>query len=205
MLSKTVRRLSRICLITGSENVEASVINALEAGIRCIQYREKNKTKREIFHHALKLRELTRCFDACFIVNDYADIALAVDSDGVHLGQEDLPLAEARKIMGSRIIGVSTHNLSEALDAEKGGADYIGFGSIFPTDTKSDAIIKGLEALIMIRNSVRIPVFAVGGINADNVKSVFDTGCDGVAVSSGILKGNIRDNVKRFLSIIGGG
>ncbi|MCL6572520.1 MAG: thiamine phosphate synthase, partial [Bacillus sp. (in: Bacteria)] len=101
----------------------------------------------------------------------------------VHLGQEDLPLKEARKIMGNKIIGISTHNLQEAIEAEKGGADYIGFGSIFPTTTKDDAVVQGLDALKRVKDSVNIPVIAIGGINTDNVKSVLDAGCDGVAVS----------------------
>jgi thiamine-phosphate pyrophosphorylase len=197
-----VKRLSRICFITGSENIESAVPLILEAGIRWVQYREKNKTRREMFFDALKLREITRSFGACFIVNDYADIALAVDADGVHLGQDDLPIKEARRIMGSRIIGISTRNVQEAVEAERDGADYIGFGSIFLTTTKEDTVLQGLDALRRIRQSVKIPVVAIGGINTDNVKAVFDAGCDGVAVSSGLLRGDIKENARRFLSII---
>ncbi len=201
-MSKAVKRLSRICFITGSENIESAVPLILEAGIRWVQYREKNKTRREMFFDALKLREITRSFGACFIVNDYADIALAVDADGVHLGQDDLPIKEARRIMGSRIIGISTRNVQEAVEAERDGADYIGFGSIFLTTTKEDTVLQGLDALRRIRQSVKIPVVAIGGINTDNVKAVFDAGCDGVAVSSGLLRGDIKENARRFLSII---
>ncbi len=197
-----MKRLSRICFITGSENIESAVPLILEAGIRWVQYREKNKTKREMFFDALKLREITRSFGACFIVNDYADIALAVDADGVHLGQDDLPIKEARRIMGSRIIGISTRNVQEAVEAERDGADYIGFGSIFLTTTKEDTVLQGLDALRRIRQSVKIPVVAIGGINTDNVKAVFDAGCDGVAVSSWLLRGDIKENARRFLSII---
>ncbi len=195
-------RLSRICFISDSGSIEHAVPALLKAGIRWIQYREKNRTRREMFHDALRLREITRRFDACFIVNDYADIALAVDADGVHLGQDDLPVKEARKIMGGRIIGVSTHNVQEAIDAEKEGADYIGFGSIFPTATKKDAVLQGLDALRNAKHSVKIPVIAIGGINADNVKSVFETGCYGVAASSGLLKGDLKENAEKFLSVI---
>jgi thiamine-phosphate pyrophosphorylase len=191
--------IPRICFITDSRNIENAVSAILEAGIRWVQYREKNKTKKEIFFYALKLREITWHFNACFIVNDYADIALAVDADGVHLGQEDLPLKEARRIMGNKIIGISTHNLQEAIEAERGGADYIGFGSIFPTTTKDDASVQGLDALRKAKDSVKIPVIAIGGINTDNVKSVFDAGCDGVAVSSGLLKGDIKEDARKFL------
>ncbi|MCL4537164.1 MAG: thiamine phosphate synthase [Nitrospirae bacterium] len=197
-----MKRLSRICFITGSENIESAVPLILEAGIRWVQYREKNKTRREMFFDALKLREITRNFGVCFIVNDYADIALAVDADGVHLGQDDLPIKEARRIMGSRIIGISTRNVQEAVEAERDGADYIGFGSIFLTTTKEDTVLQGLDALRRIRQSVKIPVVAIGGINTDNVKAVFDAGCDGVAVSSGLLRGDIKENARRFLSII---
>ncbi|MBI3592335.1 MAG: thiamine phosphate synthase [Nitrospirae bacterium] len=201
-----MRSLSPICFITGladtDTDIGGTVSALLETGVRFIQYREKSKTKREIFFEALKLREITRRFGACFIVNDYADIALAVDADGVHLGQEDLPLREAKKIMGSRIVGISTHNMNEAGEAEKGGADYIGFGPIFHTATKDAGEPKGVDALRMIKDALKIPVIAIGGIKGDNVRSVFDAGCDGVAVSSGLLRGDIRENARKFLSII---
>lgn len=198
-------KLDRICFITvfnTDANIYNTVTSLLEEGIRWIQYREKNKTRREMFYDALKLREITRRFDAFFTVNDYVDIALAVDADGVHLGQQDLPIKEARKILGSRIIGISTHNLKEAVDAEKQGADYIGFGSIFHTATKDDVIIQGLDPLREIKKSVKIDVIAIGGITVDNVMSVFDAGCDSVAVSSGILIGDVKENARKFLSVI---
>ncbi len=201
-LNLRMRRLSKVCFITPAVgNIEEAVLKVLESGIRWIQYREKFKNRRERFSDALKLREITRRFGACFIVNDNVDIALAVDADGVHLGQDDLPLKEARKIMGKRIIGISTHNLDEALKAEAGGADYIGFGSIFPTTTKDDAVVQGIEALTNIKEAVKIPVIALGGITADNAKAVFDAKCDGIAVSSGLLSGNVKKNVIKFLSI----
>lgn len=199
-------RTKRICFITDSSNIANNIGNIvstlLESGIRWVQYRGKNRTRREMFSEALKFREITRYFNACFIVNDYADIALAVDADGVHLGQEDLPVKEARKIMGSRIIGISTHNINEAVEAEKGGADYIGFGSIFSTTMKENAVVQGLDALRKIKQSVKIPVIAIGGINSGNVRSVFDAGCDGVAVSTGLLEGDIKENARKILSII---
>lgn len=139
-------------------------------------------------------------YKACLIINDYADIALAVDADGVHLGQDDMPLLEARRLMGKRIIGISTHSVQEALEAEQGGADYIGFGSIFPTATKEVGTPKGIEGLRAVKNAAAIPVIAVGGIRPDNVLSVFETGCDGVAVSSGLLEGDIKWNVQQFLA-----
>jgi thiamine-phosphate pyrophosphorylase len=191
----------RICFITDGRDEEA-VLTILKSGINWIQYREKNKTKKEIFDKAAALRKIVKDFNACFIVNDYADIALAVDADGVHLGQDDLPVKEARKIMGSRIIGVSTHNIREALDAEKQGADYIGFGSIFHTATKEDIVVRGLDALRAVTGSVKMPVIAIGGIKPDNAKEVFNAGCYGIAVSSGLLKGDIKGNAEKFLSVI---
>ncbi len=205
-MSETRRRFSPICFITGTprnSTLEQAVSTLLEAGITWIQYREKNKTKRELLSEALKLREITRRYGACLIVNDHADIALAADADGVHLGQDDLPLADARKIMGKRIIGISTHALQEAADAEKGGADYIGFGPVFHTTTKDAGTPKGLAALQQIKSSVGIPVIAIGGVKAETLEHVFHSGCEGVAVSSGILHGDIRENAKRFLSVAG--
>ena len=172
----------------------------LKSGIRWVQYREKGKTRRELFFEAVRLREITRTFNARLIINDYADIALAVDADGVHLGQDDMPLKEARSIMGNRIIGISTHSVDQALEAEKGGADYIGFGSIFPTVTKDVGTPKGVDVLRAVKSVVAIPVIAIGGIKPDNVLSVFETGCAGIAVSSGMLDGDIKKNAERFLA-----
>lgn len=193
------KKISSICFIVDSDNINYVPL-ALRLGIKWIQYREKKLTKKEIFLKALELREITNRFGACLVINDYADIALTVDADGVHLGQKDLPLKEAKKIMGDRIIGISTRNLYEAIDAQNGGADYIGFGSIFPTDTKSDIIVQGLDHLKEIVNCVKIPVIAIGGITVDNVRAVFETGCFGVATSSGLLKGDIESNISKFLS-----
>lgn len=193
----------RICAITGFDDrvprFEHAVSVLLESGIRWVQYRDKTGTRKEIFFRALLLRELTGRYGACLIVNDYVDIALAVDADGVHLGQDDLPLEEARRIMGDRIIGISTHNLREAAEAEKAGADYIGFGPVFDTATKDAGLPVGTDALREIKRAVGIPVIAIGGIRAENLGSVLDTGCDGVAVSSGLMKGDIKDNVRKFL------
>lgn len=200
-----MKGIGRLCFITDARAgrpLGTVVRTLLESGVRWVQYREKGRTKRDRYGEALELRELTRCFGACFIVNDDADLALAVDADGVHLGQDDLPLAEARKIMGDRIIGISTHSLREAVEAERGGADYIGFGSIFSTTTKEVGAPQGIEALREIRAAVEIPVIAIGGINAGNADSVFAAGCDGVAVSSGLFCGDLEENAKRLLGAV---
>ncbi len=199
-LSRTRHCLRGVCFITRADALEHVLPALLAAGIRWVQYREKEKTKRDVYLEAVALRELTQKSGACLIINDYADIALAVEADGVHLGQDDLPLEEARKIMGRKIIGVSTHSLAEAVDAEKIGADYIGFGPIFETVTKEAGEPKGLGPLREVKASVRVPVIAIGGITVDTVDSVLGTGCDGVAVSSGLIGGDTVERAKRFIS-----
>jgi len=198
-----------LCFITDRKTSQLSIedmtLRVLKAGVKWIQYREKERSKRDIFEEAVKLKKLTKNSDAFLIINDYVDITLCVDTDGVHLGQEDLPLTEARKILGKRkIIGISTHTLKQAIEAEKGGADYIGFGPVFFTKTKDAGAPKGIDMLREVKKHVRIPVVAIGGITLENVRSVFDTAVDAVAVASAILKGDVEENAKRFMDIIAG-
>ena len=197
-----------LCLITDRNlsglSTPEMVTAALKAGVAWIQYREKEKSRREMYHEALKLRGLTRDSGATFVVNDHADIALAVDADGLHLGQDDLPLKEAREIMGRRIIGISAHSLSEALEAAEGGADYIGFGPVFHTSTKDAGEPKGLEMLREIKRHVKAPVVAIGGITLENLARVLEAGADGVAVASAILRGDIAENVRSFAVVLRG-
>jgi len=192
-----------ICFITDRKYSDLplyDMINVvLRAGVKCIQYREKYLSRREIYANAVTLRELTRLFDATLIINDHADIALAVEADGVHLGQDDLPLKEARKIMGSRIIGISTHNLDQAKEAELGGADYIGFGPVFHTTTKDAGTPKGIDIIKLVKEHVSIPVVAIGGISLDNVSSVIDAGADAIALATAICKGDIAANTENFI------
>ncbi|HBG93665.1 MAG: thiamine-phosphate diphosphorylase [Nitrospirae bacterium GWF2_44_13] len=199
--------LNGLCFITGRKGccltLKEIVTFALRAGVRCIQYREKDKARREIYREALILRKLTTEFNAIFVVNDHADIALAVNADGVHLGQSDLPLKEARKVLGKgKIIGISTHSIEQAIEAEQGGASYIGFGPIFHTKTKDAGEPKGIKMLKEAKRHIKIPVIAIGGINAENLQSVIDSGADAVAVSAGIIQGDIADNAIRFLDIL---
>ncbi len=145
------------------------------------------------------MRELTLKHKVTFIVNDYIDIALAVGADGVHLGQEDMPVHEARKIMGrGKIIGISTHNLKHAVNAEEAGADYIGFGPMFHTNTKDAGKPRGLTQLKKISDRVHIPIVAIGGITWENIREVMDAGADNAAVASGILAGDIKANANKF-------
>lgn len=201
-----MKKLSNICFITpdriAPDYLLEVVLLLLGSGIKWIQYRDKQNTRKIIYENALNLRQLTRKFDALLSINDYPDIALAADADGVHLGQDDLLLIEAKKIMGNKIIGISTHDLNQAIEAYKGGADYIGFGPIFHTSTKDAGEPKGLTSLKHVKEIIKIPVIAIGGIKTSNALSVLNNGADGIAVSSGLLIGSIKDNARRFLSII---
>ena len=189
----------KACILT----YEDMIIRSLKAGVIWVQYRDKERSRREVYDTAVKLRKVTKDFEAVFIINDYPDIALAVDADGVHLGQDDLPIMESRKIMGEdKIIGISTHSLEQAMDAERDGADYIAFGPIFHTMTKDAGSPRGIEMLCEIKRQVYVPVVAIGGINLENIKLVLDTGVDAVAVASAILSGDIIENTTRFMDII---
>jgi thiamine-phosphate pyrophosphorylase len=141
-----------------------------------------------------------------FLVNDHADIAFAIDADGVHLGQNDLPVEEARKILGKeKLIGISTHSKEQAREAERSGADYIGFGPVFQTVTKDAGEAQGLQMLSCVKQSVSVPVIAIGGINRANVGDVIRAGADGVAVISAVLStSDIQQAAIDMLRIIQG-
>jgi len=198
--------LKGICFVTDRKYCGLSFYDmteaVLKAGIRFIQYRDKDRTRREIYEEAARLRELTRPFGATLIINDHADIARCVDADGVHLGQEDLPLKEARKLMGKKIIGISTHNLAQAKEAEQGGADYIGFGPIFHTTTKDAGAPRGVDSIGSIKQNVSIPVVAIGGINMENIKEIFRVGADAAALATAICRGNAAENAKRLVQLL---
>ncbi|MBI5740865.1 MAG: thiamine phosphate synthase [Nitrospirae bacterium] len=190
--------------LAGLSHIEIAC-RALASGISIIQLREKQMSKKDLYRQALAVRILARKHGAAFIINDYIDIALAADADGVHLGQEDLPVAEARRIMGrKKIIGVSTHSLKQAVAAQREGADYIGFGPMFETSTKDAGTPKGLKLLREVRRRVAIPIVAIGGISRENASDVLRSGADAVAVMSAILRGDIRENVKKFLAALNG-
>jgi len=199
--------LGGLCFITDQKvsglSYEDMTHKVLLKGVRWIQFREKERSRHDIYGEAIRLRRLTKNYDAVLIVNDFPDIAICAGADGVHLGQDDLPLKEARKIMGrNRIIGISTHSLEQATVAEEDGADYIGFGPIFPTLTKDAGRPKGIEMLHEVKKKVNIPVVAIGGINLVNVKSVLHTGVDAIAVASAILTGDIEENTSRFMDYL---
>ena len=164
------------------------VEEALAAGVTLVQYRAKAEDGGVLYAEACKLKELCDKYNVPLIINDRLDIALAVGAAGVHLGQDDLPCAVARRLLGEDfIIGVSAHNPAEAVQAVSEGADYLGCGAVFGTATKHDVAKLGLENLRAIRKAVAVPMVGIGGITADNYAEVLATGADGAAIVSGIL------------------
>ncbi|WP_018923779.1 thiamine phosphate synthase [Salsuginibacillus kocurii] len=183
--------------ITGEEfhpnrSLKEVMTEVCEGGADIIQLRDKTSSKKEVLEKAYMLRELTEAHGVTFIVNDHIDVALAVDADGIHLGQDDLPLQEARRIVGpNKLIGISTHAVEEAKEAEAHGADYIGAGPVFPTNTKSDVVDPVTTGYIQeIANSVSIPFVAIGGIKLQNVDEVLEAGATRVCVVSEIVGSN---------------
>ncbi|MDH4155003.1 MAG: thiamine phosphate synthase [Nitrospira sp.] len=176
---------------------------AASAGARLFQYRNKTASMKVAYAEALSLRNAARDLGVCFIVNDRCDLALAVDADGVHLGQGDLPLDLARKVMGSdKLIGISTHHAEQVQVATAGGPDYLGFGPIFKPASKLDHDpVVGIAGLKAIRSLTPLPIFAIGGIALDHVSEVIGAGANGVAVISAILKApDIRQTVSDFVA-----
>lgn len=177
---------------------------ALQNGVTLLQYRAKERSGREMLREAKQLRELTRKHDAPLIINDRLDIALAVDADGLHLGQDDLPLEVARKHLGKKIIGVSATCYEEARKAVLQGADYVGVGPVFPTLTKKDAKLPcGLTELQRLKQDFpATPLVAIGGIDLNNVHEVIRAGADGAAIVSAILGSkDQRGAVRQFARI----
>ncbi len=162
---------------------------AVSGGVTCVQLREKHCSTLEFIEQALAIKAILKARQVPLIINDRLDVALAVAADGVHLGQNDMPLETAQKIAGpSMLIGISAESVQDAVDAEKGGADYLGVSPIYPTHTKTDtAPPLGLEGLREIRKRVRIPLVGIGGLNESNAAEVIRNGADGVAVVSAIV------------------
>jgi thiamine-phosphate pyrophosphorylase len=173
----------------GDRSFAEIIEEAIAGGVTMLQIREKNACTREFFETACVARNITKARRIPLVINDRLDVALAVDADGLHIGQSDLPLRAARKIAGSKLfIGVSAGTVEDALAAEKEGADYLGAGAVFPTGSKDDAgDAIGLEGLARICAAVNIPVVGIGGIGLANAADVMKTGAAGIAVISAIL------------------
>lgn len=179
------------------------VREALEGGVTLVQYRAKTASSAEMYAEALQLKALCDSFNVPLIINDRLDIAMAVGAAGVHLGQDDLPCAAARKLLGEDyIIGVSAHNPAEARAALQSGADYLGCGAVFGTATKADVKKLGTEGLTAICREKGLPVVGIGGVTADNYREVRAAGADGAAIVSGILaQPDIRATVEAIARV----
>jgi len=178
---------------------------AVSGGVTCVQLREKDCSTLEYIEQALAIKNFLGEREVPLIINDRLDVALAVAADGVHLGQSDMPLEMARKIAGpSMLIGISAESVQDAVQAEKGGADYLGVSPIYATPTKTDTVFPlGLEGLREIKKRVKIPLVGIGGLNKSNAAEVIRNGADGVAVVSAIVAaedpGTAAINLKQII------
>lgn len=190
--------LSLYLVTDNSSDVERflkTIEEAIIGGTTVVQLREKTADTLDFYNLALKVKEITSRYDVPLIINDRVDIALAIDADGVHVGQSDMPCDIARKLIGDeKILGVSANTIEEAKKAERDGADYIGTGAVFPTSTKDDADSVSKKELIDIVESINIPVVAIGGINTENAHELAGTGIAGLSVVSAIMS---SDNPKK--------
>jgi len=201
-------QLSPLYAILDPEQTQASSLEfvlheLLDAGVKLLQLRAKQMAPRDILKLAMLARSLTRSSNCTLIINDRLDVARAADADGVHLGQEDLPLRVARKLMKDKIVGISTHAVEQAIEAEQGGADYIGFGPLFGSSTKDTGYSpRGLEMLQQVRAAIAIPIVAIGGITENNVSRVWDSGATSAAIISDLLRANdITAKARRILAL----
>ena len=175
--------------LAGARGVEDVVRAAVEGGVTVVQLRAKQAAGRDFLKQAATLYAWLHARHVALIINDRVDVALACDADGVHVGQDDLPCAAVRRLVGpNRIIGVSVSTVAEALQAERDGADYLGVSPVFATPTKPDTPpAAGLDGLAAIRSAVRLPLVAIGGISEQNAAAVIRAGADGIAVVSAIM------------------
>lgn len=170
------------------ETIEESVALAIEGGASVVQLREKKCTSREFYELAVRVKRITEPRNVPLIINDRIDIALAANADGVHLGQRDIPCREARKILGAdKIIGVSAALPEEAAKAQADGADYLGVGAVFSTQTKTNTRPVTAEIIKQIRAAVTIPFVVIGGVNSENIRSLYGLGINGAAVVSAVV------------------
>lgn len=188
----------------GERTLWDSVEEAIRGGVTLVQLREKEISSKEYLELAQRVKTVTDRHGIPLIINDRADIALAIDADGIHLGPEDLPVPIARKLLGyGKIIGASAASVDEAMLFQAQGADYLGVGALFPTATKQGTEKVCLEDLRAIKSAVHIPVVAIGGIKAENATPVMETGVDGVAVVSAIMdQADIREAARQLLSLL---
>ncbi len=181
-----------------------SIEEALKGGVTMLQLREKNASGKEFLEKAIKLRELTKKYNVKFIINDRVDIAMLCDADGVHVGQSDIPANKVRELIGEdKIVGVSARTVEEALRAKENGADYLGVGAMFNTRTKLDAKSVSIEKLKEIKELIKLPVVAIGGLSLSNIDKLKECNVDGYAVVSAILGAeNIKLECEKWIEKI---
>ena len=198
--------LSLYLVTDKSDDVEKflkTIEEAIQGGVSVVQIREKPADTLDFYNLALKVKEITPRYNVPLIINDRVDVALAIDADGVHVGQSDMPCDVTRKLVGDdKIVGVSAATIEEAQKAERDGADYIGTGAVFPTSTKDDAPSITKKELKEVVDSIDIPVVAIGGITLDNASELTDTGIAGLSVVSAIMSSdNPKESSKKLLKI----
>lgn len=187
--------------VRDTANLIAMTRNVLAGGARLVQYRSKTGNMRLRLEQAKSLVQLCREFGVPLIINDYLDLAMEVEADGVHLGHEDASVYQARDKLGhERIIGISCYNqLESAIEAERNGADYVAFGAFFPSSTKPDAVVASVDLLRQGSRRIRIPMVAIGGINSDNAAGLINEGANAVAVSNALFGAHdIRSEAEKF-------
>ena len=193
-MSRIDRAQMKLYLVTDSTNLAEEIFlkkveDALRGGVTMLQIREKDKTTRDYIELAAKTHEIAKKYNVPLIIDDRVDVAMAVDAEGVHLGQSDMQVDKARKILGEKkIIGATTKTVPQALEAYQNGADYLGVGAIYPTTTKVKTVLTSVDTLTDICNSVPIPANAIGGLNKGNIDVLKDAPIAGICVVSAIMK-----------------
>lgn len=201
------REALRLYLVTNRyqdslESFLEKVETACRSGVTMIQLREKNLTTNQYYHLAKQVKEITDAYQVPLIIDDRLDVCLAVDAAGLHIGDDELPVSVARKVLGSeKILGVTAKTVKRALEAETSGADYLGTGAIFPTTTKENAPITLISTLKTICQMVAIPVVAIGGLTSENIDQLAATGIAGVAVVRDLMQAeDIEAKTQAFLT-----
>jgi thiamine-phosphate pyrophosphorylase len=190
-------------VLTPDERVVPDVIQALEAGVKIIQYRNKTKSDAEVKDICIALQERCRAYGALFIIDDRPHLAHAIKADGLHIGKDDMPLHEARAIFAEGIIGVSCYgSVKKALEAQEEGADYVAFGSFFPSPTKPHSGIVSMSVIAKAKEALDIPVCVIGGINLQNIALIAKEKPDMISLVSAVFDGDIKANVANLLTKI---
>ena len=201
------REALRLYLVTNRyqdslESFLEKVETACRSGVTIVQLREKNLTTNQYYQLAKQVKEITDAYQVPLIIDDRLDVCLAVDAAGLHIGDDELPVSVARKVLGpEKILGVTAKTVKRALEAEEGGADYLGTGAIFPTTTKENAPITLISTLKTICQRVAIPVVAIGGLTSENIDQLIDTGIAGVAVVRDLMQAeDVEAKTQAFLT-----